>query len=47
LENKRGEDDKMSRGVWKAVETEVGKGKMVEAEKRREKRGGGKKTEKK
>jgi len=47
LENRRGEDDKMSREVWKAVETKAGKDRVAKAKERREKRGGGKKTEEK
>jgi len=39
LENKRSEDDKMSRRIWKAVKTEVGKTMIAKAEReRKEKR---------
>ena len=37
LENRRGQDDKMFRGVWKIVETEIRKTKVAEAEGGREK----------
>jgi len=37
LKNRRGEDDKLSRRVWKAVETKAGKVRVAEAERGREK----------
>jgi len=46
-ENKGGEDNKISGRVWEVVETEAGKGRVAEAEKRREKGEGGKITERK
>ncbi len=38
LENRRSKDDEVSREMWKAVETKVGKIRMTEAKKREEKR---------
>jgi len=38
LENRGGENDKVSRGMWKTVETGTGKVRMGEAKGRREKR---------
>ena len=38
LENRRGEDNKMSRRVWETVETKTGKIRMAEAEERRKRR---------
>ena len=35
LENRRSKDDKVSRRMWKAVETKVEEVRMVEAEERR------------
>ena len=53
LEDRRGKDDKMSRGVWKAVEANVRKIRVVETKERRSKersrkemRGESKETEK-
>ena len=37
LKNKKGEDDKMFREVWKAVETKVGKVRVAETKRKREK----------
>ena len=37
LENGRGKDDKMSRGVWKAVEANIRKIRIAETEGRRSK----------
>jgi len=39
LENREGKDDKMFGGVWKAVETKARKGRIVEAERGRNKEG--------
>jgi len=44
LENRRGEDDKVLRRVWKTVEAKVGKIMVVKTKERREKRGRGKET---
>ena len=38
LENRRGKNDEMSRGVWITVETEAGKIRVVKVKRRREKR---------
>jgi len=38
LEDRRDQNDKVSRGMWETIETEAGKTGMVEAEGRREKR---------
>jgi len=38
LENRRGKNDEMSRGVWITVETEAGKIRVVKAKRGREKR---------
>jgi len=38
LENRRGKNDEMSRGVWITVETEAGKIRAVKAKRGREKR---------
>ena len=37
MENKRGEDDKVSGGVWQAVKTKVGETRMAEIERGRSK----------
>ena len=44
LENGRGKDNKMSRGVWKAVEADIRKIGVVETEGRRSKGRSGKET---
>jgi len=44
LENRRGEDDEMSRGMWKAVEANTGKVRMAEIEGERSKGRSRKKT---
>jgi len=38
LEDRRGKDDEMSRGVWKVMETDLGKIRVAETERRRGKR---------
>jgi len=38
LEDRGGQDDKMSRGMWETVETKVGKTRMAEVERRGEER---------
>ena len=47
MENRESKNDEMSRGVWKAVETETGKVRVAETEERREKRRSQKETERK
>jgi len=39
LENRRSEDDKMSRRIWEAAETKAGKTGVTKAERRREEKG--------
>ena len=46
LEDGRGKDDKMSRGVWKTVEANAGKMRMAETEGGRGKRRSGKEIRK-
>jgi len=38
LEDRRGKDDEMYRGVWKVMETDLGKIRVAETERRRNKR---------
>jgi len=45
LENQRSENDEVSRGMWKAVETGIGKVRMGETKGGRSKRKSGKKIE--
>jgi len=47
LENRRGKDNEVSRGVWKTVEASTREVRMGETEGRRSKRGNGKKKGKK
>ena len=47
LEDRRSKDNKVSKRMWKAVETEVEKTRVVEAEEEREKEERRKKTRKK
>ena len=46
MENRRGKDNEVSRGVWKTVEASTREVRMGETEGRRSKRGNGKKKEK-
>jgi len=46
LENRRGQDDKMSGRMWKTVETKAGEVRVVETERRGGKRGSKKKKRK-
>ena len=47
MEDKRSKNDKMSRGIWEAVEIKVGKVRIAEAKGRRSQRGGRKETREK
>ena len=44
LEDRRGEDNKMSRRVWKAVEIKIRKTRVAKTKRKREERGRGKET---
>jgi len=47
LENREGEDDKMSGGVWKVVETKAGEVRVAKTERKRDKRGSRKEVRRK